>query len=202
VKNQLQYLFAKTASINLKRAETILEQIGTIINFPKIEWSTNYIIEQTYLDLISATAYDGITRIYEQQVKWYSRRAPIWKASPVFVVFRKHLSKRVKQELAKLQKTWPKTLDYVMRRSIEMLFEGITKQDEEIFYSRNYFLSIKRYNLIQWRFDDDNENNNDCTTTKFDINYFEYDNKGIEIGRILDHNKKESELKNNDNNRR
>ena len=179
-----------------------MEQIGTIINYPKIEWSTNYIIEQTYLDLISATASDSITRIYEQQVKWYSRRAPIWNPPPVFVVFRKHLSKRVKQELAKLQKTSPKTLDYVMRRSIEMLFEGITKQDEEIFYSRNYFLSIKRYNLLQWRFDNDNENNNDCTTIKFDINYFEYDNEGREIGRILDHNKKESELKNNDNNRR
>ena len=50
-----------------------MEQIGTIINYPKIEWSINYIIEQTYLDLISATACDGITRIYEQQVKWYSR---------------------------------------------------------------------------------------------------------------------------------
>ena len=179
-----------------------MEQIGTIINYPKIEWSTNYIIEQTYLDLISATTYDSITRIYEQQVKWYIRRAPIWNPPPVFVIFRKHLSKRVKQELAKLQKTSPKTLDYVMRRSIEMIFEGITKQDEEIFYSRNYFLSIKRYNLLQWRFDNDNEINNDCTTIKFDINYFEYDNEGREIGRILDHNKKESELKNNDSNRR
>ena len=202
MKNQLQYLSVANVSINSKRAETILEQIGTIINFPKFEWSTNYIIEQTYLDLIDATAYDGITRIYEQQVKWYNRRAPIWKPSPIFVVFRKHLSKRVKQELATLQKTSPQTLEYVMRRSIEMLFEGITKQDEEIFYSRNYFLSIKRYNLLQWRFDNDNENNNDCTTIKFDINYFEYDNEGREIYRIFDHNKKESELKNNDNNRR
>lgn len=61
MKNQLQYLFAKTVNINLKRAETIMEQIGTIINYPEIEWSTNYIIEQTYLDLISATASDGIT---------------------------------------------------------------------------------------------------------------------------------------------
>ena len=193
MKNQLQYWFAKTARINLKRAETILEQIGTIINFPKIEWSTNYIIEQTYLDLISATAYDGITRIYEQQVKWYSRRALIWKPPPVFVVFTKHLSKRVKQELAKIQKISPETLDYVMRRSIEMIFEGIIQQDEEIFYSRNYFLSIKRYNLLQWRFDTNNENNNDCTILTFAINYCEYDNEGREIGRILDHNKKEGE---------
>lgn len=167
-----------------------MEQICTIIYYPKFEWSTNYIIEQTYLDLISATDCDSITRIYEQQVKWYSRRAPIWKPSPVFIVFRKHLSKRVKLELAKLQKTSPETLDYVMRRSIEMLFEGITKQDEEIFYSRNYFLSIKRYNLLQWRFDNDDENNNDCTTLRFEINYFEYNNEGREIGRILDHTKK------------
>ena len=173
----------------------ILEQIGTIINFPKIEWSINYIIEQTYLDLICATASDGITRIYEQQAKWFNRRAPIWKPAPVFVVFRKHLSKRVKQELAKLQKTWPKTLDYVMTRSIEMLFEGITKQAEEIFYSRNYFLSIKRYNLLQWRFDNNNENNNDYTTKTFDINYFEYNNDGREINRIFDHNKKEGAKK-------
>jgi hypothetical protein len=167
----------------------LLEQIGTIINFPKNEWSINYIIEQTYLDLICATASDGITRIYEQQAKWFNRRAPIWKPAPVFLVFRKHLSKRVKQELANLQKISPKTLDYVMRRSIEMLFEGITKQDEEIFYSRNYFLSIKRYNLLQWSFDNDNENNNDNTNIKFEINYFEYNNDGREIGRILDHNK-------------
>jgi len=146
------------------------------------------------LDLISATAFDGITRIYEQQVKWYIRRVPIWNPPPVFVIFRKHLSKRVKQELAKLQKTSSETLDYVMRRSIEMLFEGITKQDEEIFYSRNYFLSIKSYNLLQWRFDNDDENN-DCTTLRFEINYFEYNNEGREIGRILDHNKKESGLK-------
>ena len=177
------------ANINLTRGETILEQICTIINYPKFEWSTNYIIEQTYLDLISATASDGITRIYEQQAKWFNRRAPIWKPAPVFVVFRKHLSKRVKQELAKLQKISPKTLDYVMRRSIEMLFEGITRQDEELFYSRNYFLSIKRYNLLQWRFDNDDENNNECNSLTFEINYFEYDNEGREIGRILDHNK-------------
>jgi hypothetical protein len=190
VKNQSPYLFAKTAHINSKRAETILEQIGTIINYPEIEWSTNYIIEQTYMDLISATASDGITRIYEQQAKWYSRRAPIWKPSPIFVIFRKHLSKRVKKELAKLKKTWPKTLDYVMNRCIEMLFEGITKQDEEIFYSRNYFLSIKRYNLLHWKFDND-EINNDCQTLKFDINYFVYDNNGREIGKILDYCKKE-----------
>jgi hypothetical protein len=178
-----------------------LEQIGTIINYPKIEWSTNYIIEQIYLDLKSATASDGITRIYEQQARWYSRRASIWNPPPTFVIFRKHLSNSVKKELAKLKKTLPKTLDYVMNRSIEMLFEGITKQDEEIFYSRNYFLSIKRYNLLQWRFDNDNEINNDSLTLKFDINYFVYDNEGREIGRILDYCTKE-EIKKNDENRK
>lgn len=110
------------------------------------------------------------------------------------------MSNRIKKELAKLKKTSPKTLDYVMNRSIEMLFEGVTKQDEEIFYSRNYFLSIKRYNLLQWRFDNDNENNNDCLT-QFDINYFVYDNEGREIGRILDYCKN-GEIKRNDKNRR
>ena len=85
-----------------------MEQIGHTINYPKIEWSINYIIEQTYLDLISATACDSITRIYEQQVKWYSRRAPIWNPPPIFIIFRKHSIKRVKQELTKLQKTLPK----------------------------------------------------------------------------------------------
>ncbi len=165
-----------------------MEQICTIINYPKIEWSLNYIIEQNYLDLISATAYDGITRIYEQQAKWFIRRASIWKPPPVFVVFRKHLSKRVKQELAKLQKTSPETLDYVMRRSIEMLFEGITKQDEEIFYSRNYFLSIKSYNLLRWRFDSDDEYSVNCMNLNYDINYLEYNNEGKAIGRILDFN--------------
>ena len=166
----------------------LLEQIGTIINYPKIEWSPNYLIEQNYLDLISATAYDGITRIYEQQAKWFNRRALIWKPSPVFVVFRKHLSKRVKQELAKLQNISSKTLDYVMRRSIEMIFEGITQQDEDIFYSRNYFLSIKRYNLLQWRFDSDEDSDNGMSLN-FDMNYFEYNNQGKTIERILDYNK-------------
>ena len=83
-----------------------------------------------------------------------------------------------------------------------MLFEGITKQDEEIFYSRNYFLSIKRYNLLQWRFDNDNENNNNCTNLTFDINYYEYNNEGREIGRILDDNKKGKLGEGNDNSRR
>jgi hypothetical protein len=165
-----------------------LEQICTIINYPKIEWSLNYLIEQNYLDLISATAYDGITRIYEQQAKWFIRRAQIWKPPPVFVVFRKHLSKRVKQELAKLQKTSYKILNDVMRRSIEMLFEGIIEQDEEIFYSRNYFLSIKRYNLLQWKFDSDNEYSVNYMNLNFDINYLEYNNEGKAIGRILDFN--------------
>ena len=81
----------RIANINLKRVETILEQIGTIINYPKIEWSTNYIIEQTYLDLISATAYDSITRIYEQQAKWFSRRAPIMEATSCLYCFQETL---------------------------------------------------------------------------------------------------------------
>ena len=164
-----------------------LERIGTLINFPKFEWSINYLIEQNYLDLISATAYDGITRIYEQQAKWYIRRTQIWKPSPVFVVCRKHLSKRVKQELVKLQKFSPKTLDDVMKRSIEMIFEGITEQDEEIFNARNYFLSIKRYNLIQWRFDTDDEDTDYCMNLNFDINYLYQNKKVIQINRIINH---------------
>ena len=73
------------------RGETHLEQIGTIINYPKIEWSTNYIIEQTYLDLISATASDGITRIYEQQAKWYNRTSTNMEATSCLCCFQETL---------------------------------------------------------------------------------------------------------------
>ena len=73
MKNQLQYLFAKTASINL-RAQTILEQMSTIINYPKLEWTKNYLIEHIYIVLISILQNDGITRKYETRARWLIRR--------------------------------------------------------------------------------------------------------------------------------
>ena len=57
---QLQYWFAKAVNINLKRAETVLEQICVIINYLKFEWTTGYIIEKIDYILISVLQNDGI----------------------------------------------------------------------------------------------------------------------------------------------
>ena len=46
--------------INLKRVEIILEQISTIIKYPKFEWTAGYIIEMVYHILISVFQNDGI----------------------------------------------------------------------------------------------------------------------------------------------
>jgi hypothetical protein len=62
VKNQLQYWFAKTVNINLKRAETVLKEILAIINYPKLEWTAGYIIEKVYPILISVLQNDDISQ--------------------------------------------------------------------------------------------------------------------------------------------
>ena len=60
MKNQLRYLSVANVNINLKRAETVLEQIFVIINYLKFEWTTGYIIEKIYYILISVLQNDGI----------------------------------------------------------------------------------------------------------------------------------------------
>ena len=60
MKNQLRYLSVANVNINLKRAETVLEQICVIINYLKFEWTTGYIIEKIYYILISVLQNDGI----------------------------------------------------------------------------------------------------------------------------------------------
>ncbi len=57
-KNQLQYWFAKVANINSKGVETVLEQICALINYPKFEWTSGYIIEKFYHLLIFVTQND------------------------------------------------------------------------------------------------------------------------------------------------
>ena len=60
MKNQLRYLSVANVNINLKRVETVLEQICVIINYLKFEWTTGYIIEKIYYILISVLQNDGI----------------------------------------------------------------------------------------------------------------------------------------------
>ena len=69
MKNQLRYLSVADVNINLKRAETVLEQICVIINYLKFEWTTGYIIEKIDYILISVLQNDGIALTILDQIK-------------------------------------------------------------------------------------------------------------------------------------
>ena len=180
MKNQLQYLFAKTASINLKRAETILEQIGTITNYPKLEWTKNYLIEHIYIVLISVLQNDGITRKYETRARWLIRRINLWKPSPVFIIYRKDFPKNIWIKIIALQKQSPKILDYVITRALEMIFECIEETEEPIFNGNYYLFSVKRTKSLKWRFDNEEDQKND-PDSKYVIDYPYYTSNGIEL---------------------
>ncbi len=53
-------LVCESCNINLKRAETVLEQICVIINYLKFEWTSGYIIEKIDYILISVLQNGGI----------------------------------------------------------------------------------------------------------------------------------------------
>jgi hypothetical protein len=171
-------------SKNKKFAQPI--QIAAITYFPKYTWTTSYTIEQVHIELISTICVnDGITLRYEKRAKWLIRRISIWRPPPDFIIYRKDLSKRVLAELQYILKFSPETVDYIMKKAIEMIFMGLAETEEPVFNREYYLWSIKPYNLLKWRFDrkEDQETDPD---SKYNINYFCYDSNGNEIGRIKD----------------
>ena len=97
------YFFVKNVFPNLRRADTILTRIGTIINYPKFEMNINYLIEQIYLTLISALQNDGITRKYEARARWLIRRFNLWVPPPIFIIYRRDFPKEIWKEIVTLQ---------------------------------------------------------------------------------------------------
>lgn len=162
------------------------ELIGAIVCYPKFVWTINYLIEQVFLSLIKVREKDGITRQYDKRAKWILRRINLWDPPPEFIIYRKDFSKRVYQELLKLQRESPKSLNYVITSALELLFETIEEKDEHVF-NGDYYLLSKKYKLFRWRFDKEDDQESDLDSN-YDINYPLYDNAGIEIGRILDCN--------------
>lgn len=161
------------------------ELTGAIICYPKSEWITSTLIEQVFLCLInSRDNKDGITRKYEKIARWFLRRVNLWEPAPEFIIYKKDLSKRVWQELARLQKDSPNTLDYVMKSALEMIFECIEEKDEPIFNGRYYLLSVKSNKLLNWRFDRQDDINND-PDSKYNINYPRYTTNGKYLGKKI-----------------
>lgn len=160
--------------------------MGYILNCPEEVWSTNYLVEQIYITLISTVEKDGITPKYQKRARWLLRRFALWDPPPEFLVYRRDLSYRILKELSSLRKSSPKALDYVMTRAIEMIFEGITEQDEEIFNYNHYLFSVKRYRVFRWRFDNKEEDDETDSDSKYEVNYVEFDSNGLAVGGILD----------------
>ena len=180
MKNQLRYLSVANVNINSKRVETNLEQICTIINYPKVEWTINYLIERIYLILISVLQNDGITRKYETRARWLIRRINLWKPSPVFIIYRKDFPKNIWIKIIALQKQSPKILDYIIIRVLEMIFECIEETEEPVFNGNYYLFSVKREKLLRWRFDIKEDQKND-PDSKYVIDYPYYTSNGIEL---------------------
>ena len=78
--------------------------------------------------------------LYEAQVNIKLYRIPVFRPSPAFVVYLKHLNDHVKKELASLGK---ETRDYVMKEAIGRVCEVVDK--------RYFLLSVKP--LLQWKFE-------------------------------------------------
>ena len=115
------------------------QSIGVIIYYPRFLWTTNHLIEQIFECLINTKEKDGITRKYEKRAKWLLRRFNLYVPPPEFIIYRNDFSKRVYQELVRLQKESPKGLNYVITSALESLFECIEEKDELVF-NRDYFL--------------------------------------------------------------
>ena len=157
-----------------------MEQICSIINYPKIEWTINSFIEQIYLVLISVLQNDGITRKYETRARWLIRRINVWKPPPVFIIYRNDFPKNIWIKIIELQKQSPKILDYVITRALEMIFECIEETEESIFNGNYYLFSLKRAKLLKWRFDNEEDQKND-PDSKYVIDYTYYTSNGIEL---------------------
>src|SRR5215208_6160448 len=144
--------------------------MNCLINYPE------------FLCLIKTTEKDGITRRYENRIRWLIRRFNIWNPPPEVIIYKKDLSQRVRKELVKLMKESPETLDYVIIRALEMILECITEAEEPIFNNDYYLFSVKRNKSLRWRFDrkDDQELDPD---SKYEIKYPLYTSECIEIGK-------------------
>jgi hypothetical protein len=127
---------------------------GAIINYPldKNEWTLNKIIDELYMQLISTIDKDGITLKYENQARYLIRRIPILKPIPTFMIYLNDLSVKLKEQLKKLAKIDPKFLDKIMRRTIEIIFNDIEETHEDYFNKKYFWLCIKRYGLLRWKF--------------------------------------------------
>lgn len=157
-----------------------MEEICTIINYPKFEWTINYLIEQIYLVLISVLQNDGITGKYETRARWLIRRINLWKPSPVFIIYRKDFPKNIWRKIILLQKQSSQTLDYVITRALDMIFECIEETEEPVFNGNYYLFSVKRARLLKWRFDNEEDQKND-PDSKYVIDYPHYNINGMEL---------------------
>lgn len=157
-----------------------MEEICTIINYPKFEWTINYLIEQIYLVLISVLQNDGITRKYETRARWLIRRINLWKPSPVFIIYRKDFPKNIWRQIILLQKQSSQTLDYVITRALDMICECIEETEEPVFNGNYYLFSVKRARLLKWRFDNEEDQKNDLDS-KYVIDYPYYNSNGMEL---------------------
>jgi|SRR5215203_6252350 len=128
--------------------------IGAIINYPldSNQWSINKIIDELYMQLISIIDEDGITLKYEKQARYLIRKIPIFRPIPEFVIFLNDLSYKLKEQLRKLAKIDPKLLDKIMKRTIEIIFDDIEETNEDYLNKKYFWLSIKRYGLLKWKF--------------------------------------------------
>ena len=104
-------------------------QQSPLSTYPSFYWSTSYLIEQIYIELISAKEDDGITLKYEKRAKWLSRRIPLFDTSLPFIVYKKDLSKSVKKELCQIGETDYEYMKSLVKNAIEMIFMGL---DEEL----------------------------------------------------------------------
>jgi hypothetical protein len=163
------------------------ELTGSIIYYPKFEWTTNYLIDQVFLCLIKTREKDnGVIRRYEKRARWFLRQINTWDLPPEFIIYRKDFSKRVYQEFVKLQRRSSKILDYIITSALESLFESIEETDEPIF-NGNYYLLSKKHNLFRWRFDRKDDQGSD-PDSKYELNCPLYNKEGNAIGLILDYN--------------
>ena len=104
----------------------------------------------------------------------------LWKPPPVFVIYRSDFPKEIWREITALQKKCPKTLDYVITRALEVIFDSLEETEESIFNRNYYLLSVKTAKLLKWRFDNEDDIIND-PDSKYYINYSYYNSNGIEL---------------------
>lgn len=111
------------------------------MNYPKSEWTINYLIEQLYLCLILKKEKDGFTRKYEKQAQDLMYKIPLNKPTPYYIINLSDLTLRIKKELVSLSKEM--LLDQVMKETIGQIFEGINKE--------YYILSVRK--SLKWKFE-------------------------------------------------